>query len=352
MTEPTSPQNSERPALSVIVATLNRSDSLERECLASLAAQELPGRVELIVCDASDDRLSEEIVQRWSKTYPTWACTYVRAAQRGSCSQRNQGVRLSRGRLLLFLDDDAELMPHALDELWKVYLESGEAYAGYGLQLIVERDAGLGERLRKTAWLLGSSFWCRQTLSNRRRLLRNGFNAGGRPITPAAALELSHQADAVEDVDWMNGSSMAIRREVFFDLGLRFDERLQRFGGYAVGEDVAISTAIRATTHRRLAGCRRSWAIHHVAPGPRASSRSLAAAAVYNRYVIWCSMASRQSVARWLCWMWTQTAQVIVSLVSCLRNGDTAAIAGTVDGWRAARLLHDRRATTGRQGET
>lgn len=340
MTEPTSPQNNEHPALSIIVATLNRSEILDKECLASLAAQELPGHVELIVCDASDDRLSEETVRRWSRTHPSWVCTYALAAKRGSCSQRNQGVRLSHGELLLFMDDDAELMPHALAELWKVYLESGEAYAGYGLQLVAERDMRLGERLRTAAWLIGSSFWCRQTLSNQRRLLPNGFNAGGRPVSQATALELSHRANAIEDVDWMNGSSMAIRREVFFDLDLWFDERLERFGGYAVGEDVAMSTAIRATAHQRLAGCRRSWAVHHVAPGFRASSRSLAAAAVYNRYLIWSSMPGRPSVARRLCWMWAQTAQVIVAVLSCLRHRGTAAIAGTVDGWRAVRLLH------------
>ena len=350
MRVPMNLENSEWRTISVIVITMNRPVILEKECLASLATQDLPQLVELIVCDASDDRRSEEAVERWVRVHPSWACTYAHATQRGLCSQRNQGVRLSHGRLLLFLDDDAELMPHALEELWKVYLESGEAYAGYSLQLLAEGDTCLGGRIRNAAWLLGSSFWCRQTLSNKRRLLQNGFNAGGRPITPAAALELSHQAAAIEDIDWMNGSCMAMKREVFFELGLWFDERLQRFGGYAVGEDVALSTAIRATAHRRLAGCRRSWAIHHRAPGPRASLRSYAAAAVYNRYMIWRSMAGRQTVRRWLCWMWAQTAQMIVAMLSCLRHGDVAPIAGTVDGWRAVCQLHDGRGATGQQG--
>jgi len=350
MTVPMHQENSKRTTMSVIVITMNRPGILKKECLASLATQDLPEPVELIVCDASDDRLSEEAVERWGRANPAWACTYARAAQRGSCSQRNQGVRLSRGRLLLFLDDDAELMPHALEELWKVYLESGDTYAGYSLQLIAEGDARLGGRIRNGAWLLGSSFWCRQTLSNKRRLLQNGFNAGGRPITPAAALELSHQAAAIDDIDWMNGSCMAMKREVFFELGLWFDEGLQRFGGYAVGEDVAMSTAIRVTAHRRLAGCHRSWAIHHRTPGPRASLRSCAAAAVYNRYVIWRSMAGRQTVRRRLCWVWAQTAQVIVAMLSCLQHGDTAAIAGTVDGWRAVCHLHDGYGATGQQG--
>jgi len=72
--------------VSVMASSLVRPLILERAGLALSAAQQPSGQVELTVHDPSDDRVSEDVVRRWSSACPFWACTYVRTTQRGSCS--------------------------------------------------------------------------------------------------------------------------------------------------------------------------------------------------------------------------------------------------------------------------
>ena len=338
MTKLVSQQTDDHPKVSVIVCTLNRAHILETVCLASLAVQELPGRVELIVCDASEDTATETVVREWGSAHPDWACTYVQATQRGSCSQRNQAVCLSHGDLLVFLDDDLELLPGALLELWQSYQMKGETYGGFEILQIAEKETGPGKLVWDAAKSLFWSLFGLATVSNKRRVQPSGYNVGGRPVTQKTALSLIRQAEFVDDVEWMNGGGMSIRREVFLVEGLQFDERLQRYGGYAWAEDVAMSVAIRTKAFLRLVECRRSWAIHHPVPGGRMSQRRFAAARVYNFYLIG-SMAGYSRLRRRISWARAQVGLMVGSLAWGCVHCSVDRVVGTIDGWKAVRLL-------------
>lgn len=335
-------QTTDRPLVSVIVPTMNRAHILETVCLTSLATQELPGSVELIVCDASGDTATEMAVREWGEAHPLWTCTCTRAIRRGSCSQRNQAIRLSRGTLLLFLDDDVELLPRALLEVWDASQAKAKTFAGFQILLVAPTKISRSERVRHVMGLLYFSLWGINILSNKRRVLSSGINVGGRPIPRETAQNLSKQAEYVTDIGWMTGCCMAVRREVFFDLGQLFDERLERFGGYASGDDAALSLAIRMRLHLRLVECRRAWAIHHSAPGDRMSQRPHLAATTFNNYLLW-RMGGNPLMWRRLSYMWVQVGMTVSCLLGLWGSRDhrTDQILGLLDGWKAIKAQQD-----------
>ncbi|HEU5332445.1 MAG TPA: glycosyltransferase [Actinocrinis sp.] len=91
----------EAPAVSVVVATRERPDLLER-CLTSLAHLEYP-RYEVIVVDnaPTSDRTEHLVRERFAST-----AAYVREPIRGLASAHNRGLAEAQGSVIAFTDDD------------------------------------------------------------------------------------------------------------------------------------------------------------------------------------------------------------------------------------------------------
>jgi hypothetical protein len=77
---------------------------------------------------------------------------------------------------------------------------------------------------------------------------------------------------------------MAFRKEVFHRLKL--DERLQVFGGYALGEDVDFSHRVTLEFGKPLMVAHGCPIIHHAATGTRISGANQAAAHFFNQALI------------------------------------------------------------------
>jgi len=324
-----------RPRMSVIVCTLNRAHVLETVCLASLAVQELPGGVELIVCDASPDAATQEVALRWADARPDWSCTYIRATKGGLCGQRNQAIHVSRGDVVLFLDDDLELLPGALVSLMQAFSSDlNRQYGGFECTRVspvsVERSEPAVAR-RTHAWF--ASLWGLGTSSGPKRILSTGFNAGGAPLDREVASALPHEECHVTDVAWLSGCCMAFRASMFRNGSICFDERLARFGGYCLAEDIAVSLAVRRTVGLRLGQCSPAQATHWEAPGGRGDDRSRWAAKAYNHRIVW-TLSGNPTLAHRFNWLRGQIGMT----VQCLRHGQIARLRGLVDGWRAIRL--------------
>lgn len=112
------------PAVSVIVPLYNAENYIE-QCLQSLLDQTFKDFEAIVLDDASTDR-SVEIVERMSERFDARLILVRREKNSGGivAIPRNIGLGLARGNYIAFLDNDDFLTPTALEELYKLAIET------------------------------------------------------------------------------------------------------------------------------------------------------------------------------------------------------------------------------------
>lgn len=94
------------PEVSVILATFNRADLIDR-AIDSVLSQTLASWELIVVDDESSDRTCEAV---WPYLRDR-RISYLRHANRGCGQSRNVGIKLSTGRFVTFLDSDDAYRP-------------------------------------------------------------------------------------------------------------------------------------------------------------------------------------------------------------------------------------------------
>jgi GT2 family glycosyltransferase len=112
---------SERPPFaSVVVATRNRAAQLER-CLASLVDDEAREPFEIVVVDNGSTDATSEVLGRARKRWRNVQSAFE--PKPGSARALQTGVASSRGRLLIFVDDDMVAVPRFVDHHLRAHNE-------------------------------------------------------------------------------------------------------------------------------------------------------------------------------------------------------------------------------------
>ncbi|MBI3909608.1 MAG: glycosyltransferase [Armatimonadetes bacterium] len=200
-----SPAAGRKVRVTVVMPTYNRAGWL-LEALASLEAQQGAPPFEVIVVDdGSTDDTPARLGEWLART--SLSATVVRQANRGPAAARNHGVRVGRGKIIAFLDDDCVAAPDWLAELTRGMAEAQDL-AGAGGALRPLRVVSLAERYCAHCW----------------------------PAPP-------HKDPA--NVEYIITANAAYRREVLARAG-GFDEGFQRPGG----EDPDLSYRIRQLGYR------------------------------------------------------------------------------------------------------
>src|SRR3989338_6054944 len=109
-----------KPLLSVIIATHNRSSYLEN-CLSSIQNKKLPLKVyEIIVVDNNSTDNTKKIVYKFMNKNEN--IRYVFEKITGLSSARNKGFENAKGEYLIYLDDDCKVPPEYLPNVFKVII--------------------------------------------------------------------------------------------------------------------------------------------------------------------------------------------------------------------------------------
>ena len=247
--------------LAVVIATKNRPREIEQYALASLERSDFRDFL-CVVWDASDGDATQRIAEGGEWGFPL-AC--VRAPRSGLPSQRNDAVEYVLehhpcARCFLFIDDDTELSGDALSGL----MESFEDERVWGVNV---------PHVPRLPWTSAAG-------------ATPSPGAGVRIVTPCLYNRSVCPEPPGISVDWLSGCGMAFRREVFEELGLRFPEAFQRFGGYALGEDVAASFYLKRKLGKELRNALSGALRHHAAGGARLNVAGMVASKWYNFHLL------------------------------------------------------------------
>lgn len=189
------------PLVSVVVVSHQSAGDIRR-CLNSLADDAADGWVEVIVVDnASSDDTTEIVRHEYS-----WVHLVTNTRRRGFGANCNQGALRARGRFLLLLNPDAELMVGSLAAMVQ-HLELNPVAGVVGPRLLYP-DGRPQASVRRFPSLAATLV--------RRTPLRLFLHD-----TVAERNHLSQEEDLSRpsDVDWLLGAAMLFRMTTFLTMG-------------------------------------------------------------------------------------------------------------------------------------
>jgi GT2 family glycosyltransferase len=194
--------------LSVLIPTLRRPEILRETLESILEADPLPD--EVLVIDGDPEESARRVVDelRPAGGRPDFRFLASRASV---TRQRNDGIDVATGDVIVFLDDDVGVDPKLFATLGGAYSEEEIVGAtGRVVEPAAHRIGGYESRLR--------------------RMLFAGVPEGS--FAPFGYPRYSFHGDREMDVEFMPGCLMSVRRDAA--RLVRFDETL---GGYALAED-------------------------------------------------------------------------------------------------------------------
>jgi GT2 family glycosyltransferase len=246
--------------ITIVICTYNRPERLAKALESCLSQQMLPRQIVIV----DDGDLSMDFVVTWNgrASEKGVELEYFAKPQdrRGLTISRNIGVRLAKGQIVQFLDDDAELPPEALSRVNAVFeADTDHQLAAVDLPIVERAREHRGRRVIDLCYQLA------------------GLWTGGRRYYKTQRLtgKLASFKD-LKVIRFMQGGSMAIRRECLEQIG-GFDENLT---GSAMGEDKDIS--IRLAKIGILGRIGQTNVIHHSEPAGRVDAKRLGSETSYN----------------------------------------------------------------------
>lgn len=257
--------NREEPLLAVLIPTRNRTFAVEQYALPGLSKTSLRNFV-CVIWDASDDRETERVAAE-KRPFPL---LYRKAPRAGLASQRNDAVLFTLKhcpsiKYIVFIDDDAELSPDALNGVLRTFRE----IAGVSIVNIPIHP------FKKLSFKDRFSDSIKRIFGMQRHGVTSYlYNYGANDETPG------------EEADWASGAGFAVDAAVFKDDGIFFPEHFQRFGGYALGEDLAFTRFVGQKLRRRIVNSLEGHCLHYVAGSARLDVERMAASKWYNFHLL------------------------------------------------------------------
>lgn len=191
--------------VSFLLVSWNVRD-LVRDALASLHADSAGIESEIILVDNAS---RDGTVEMARAEFPG-VCVIANPDNRGFTRANNQALAVSRGRYLFLLNPDTQLLPGATGALLD-YMEANSGVGIAGPQLL-NPDGSVQSSRRRFPTLVGALF---ESTKLQQWFPRNPW------LTRYYVRDT--RDDAVQEVDWVTGAALFVRREVYQRVG-GFDE--------------------------------------------------------------------------------------------------------------------------------
>ncbi len=242
--------------ISVIIATKDRAAVVKEIALPSLVSQNTDD-FEVIIWDASENDATCDVVNAASGVFAERGIPlrYFRAPRVGLASQRNDSIKEARGDVVFFIDDDCEVSSDGIAVLSR-YFRDYRWLKGAGLPLV--NKAGVNMKYIRHPFLRffrDIIYYALMGRSDNYRRIRYSTRNSVPPL------------DYPGKAEWLSGGDMAIRKEVF--ARLKYDETLEIFGGYAMGEDYDFTHRVYLMYRQPLLITTSGSIVHHAAGGGR-----------------------------------------------------------------------------------
>ncbi|MEQ1731648.1 MAG: glycosyltransferase [Vicinamibacterales bacterium] len=287
--------------ISVVIATAFRERTL-RTTLESVAAQ-TRRPTEVVIVDGAPAPGVESLTASLGRELDL-PVVYRRTAPPSAALQRNLGVSVAAGDIVLFLDDDGYPEPDCFEKMLDILDGDTEGRVG-GVGVLIRNQLCPPPSPKAKRWL---DFLADEPLPS----------YSGKVLGPAIAVgtEPSALHDVVQ-VDWLNSGCTAYRKKALPDEGFN-----RRFFGYSYMEDVDLS--LRVARHHALVVHRGAFMYHDSQPSRFKAPYARARMVVQNRYYVMTVTLGRTSVGHHSTFLASIVVPLLVSIRS-IRSGRDAA---------------------------
>ena len=210
--------------LSIVIATHNRLEYL-KTCLDSVLSQNFKN-FEVIVAHSGYSDGTESLINLYPVNFK-----YLHCVSKGAASQRNEGVLISNGAWIIFIDDDVILEDDFLMEI-NLSIKRNPQVKGISGRITNQFFEPPGKLIQ-----LLLKFCC----------VGKSTRLDGRVVGPALNFLPKERGPAEEYIEWMPTCVSAYHRETILRLGI-FPEQFQ---GYSYGEDLYLSLLL-SKSHKIL----------------------------------------------------------------------------------------------------
>ena len=211
-----SDENTAAPQVSAVICTRNRGDKIAA-AVNSVLACDFPS-FDLTIIDQSTDDLTRDAVAAIGDP----RVRYVHSTEPGLSRAYNNGVRQSKGEILVFTDDDCLVEPDWITNVVKAFEAEPDGDLLYGrvvaagsqfddVMLTPALDLAAPERLAKgegyKVWGMGADFAARRRLFDRAGYFDEMLGGGG-PLWSSQDYDLAYRT-------YKSGGVILLRPEVY-----------------------------------------------------------------------------------------------------------------------------------------
>lgn len=209
--------------ITIVIITKNRLNYL-KTCINSINRQNrYPSN--LIIVDGSDNDATKDYIDYMNNDFKLYDITYVKPNKQGTSTARNIGASLSDGQITVFLDDDTVLSDNYVHSMEKLFDSDKKMLIG-----------GATGRIHSIKSNQRGSFTPFEKLFRHIFLIESGVK--GIVLPSGFATDLPESGET----EWLSGSNMAFRDIVLAEF--TFDESLEKYSSYALGEDLDYSIRV------------------------------------------------------------------------------------------------------------